>query len=203
MTIRKGQDWGSTGELGAEDAVVSSDRAIAELFTVVHGELRGPNLVGVVGGDMARTIGATGTPEQLRDGPRTTLPIDLGVVSIDGQEHVMAASLVVRRTWWSGRVTAVMNASFLGRWNVAPRGHPNDGRFDVITAELSMADRLKARSRLENGTHVPHPDIDMRRKKSGSITPHRRARVWLDGRLIGPAAQVAWVVRPDAVRVVI
>jgi hypothetical protein len=203
MTIRKGQDWGTTGELGAHDPIVSSDRAMAELFSFERGELNGPTLVGLVGGDLARTVGATGTADDLRLGARTTLPIDLGIVSIDGSDHVMVASLVVRRAGWRGEVTVVMNASFLGSWNVAPKGHPNDGRFDVITAELSLANRWKARSRLATGTHMPHPDIEMRRLKSGSVVPHRRARVWVDGRLIGPASLVEFVVRPDAARVVI
>ncbi len=38
-----------------------------------------------------------------------------------------------------------MNAQFLGRWDVAPRGHPNDGRLDVLDADLPLDERLQVR----------------------------------------------------------
>ena len=65
MTIRKGQDWGSTGRLAADDPIADSDRAVAELFSLTSGDLKGPSLVGLVGGDLARTVGATGSPDDL------------------------------------------------------------------------------------------------------------------------------------------
>ena len=58
-----------------------------------------------------------------------------------------------------GRVVAVMNAQWIGRWDVAPKGHPNDGMVDVLDGNLGLDDRLKVRSRLITGTHVPHPGI--------------------------------------------
>ena len=49
--------------------------------------------------------------------------------------------------------------------DVAPRAHPNDGRFDVVEVSAAMPARarLQAWRRLATGTHVPHPDITTRR----------------------------------------
>lgn len=203
MTIRKGEDWGTTAHLGQDAPVVSSDRDLANLFRVENGRLHGPDQVGIIGGDLARTVGATATAAELRRGERVALPIDLGTIRIDDREFVMAANCVIRRTRWWGEIIGVMNASFLGSWNTTPSGHPNDGRFDVVTAKLTAADRWKARSRLQNGTHVPHPDITIRRLKAGQFTPDARARVWIDGHCVGSAHRVEFTVWPDAVYLII
>lgn len=203
MTIRKGEDWGVSEPLPLDAPIVASDRALSELFTVVDGSLQGPAIVGITGGDIARTVGTNTSESELRGGERILLPIDLGVVSIDGREIVMAASLIVRRRAWAGAIDGAMNASFFGSWNVAPRGHPNDGRFDVIRAELSISDKIKARTRLSSGTHVPHPDISIRRMSRGTFQPERRAKVWIDGVPVGRAERVDFIVHPDAVRLAI
>ncbi len=203
MTIRKGEDWGTTATLLPDDPVVASDHELSSLFTIIDGAVRGPERVGVVGGDLARTVGARADREEIRSGERVALPIDLGVVTIDGREVVMASSLLIKRPFWSGEVDAAMNASFYGAWNVTPSGHPNDGRFDVVHAALSWSDRWKARSRMVTGSHVPHPDITIRRLKSSEFTPHVRARVWLDGVCIGSASHVKFSVCADATFVLI
>lgn len=219
MTIEKGRDWGSRGELPDEAPIVSSDRELAELFTITRDgamvSLAGPDYVGVCPNDivtnlpgtpttdLARTVSARAAPSELRDGERTQLPVDLTVVTVDGTDHVMASSLVIRRPFWLGAVDAAMNASFLGDWNVTPSGHPNDGRLDVIRAELSASDRWKARSRLASGTHVPHPDIAIRRLKTHEFQPDSRATVRIDGVEIGHAHEVGFIVVADAVTIVI
>lgn len=203
MTIRKGEDWGTRTMLLDGDPIVGSDHEFSSLFTVVDGAVSGPERIGLVGGDLARTVGATAMPDELRHGERVGLPIDLGIVSIDGVDRVMASSLLIRRRWWRGEIDAAMNASFFGSWNVAPRGHPNDGRFDVIHADLSFGDRWKARARLDTGSHVPHPDITMRRLKACEFTPVSGARIWLDGVCVGSASHVEFSVEADATMAVI
>ena len=203
MTIRKGEDWGTRTSLRPGDPIVSADSDLASFFSVVNGEISGPERVGLVGGDLARTVGGMAQPDELRQGERPALPIDLGIVTIDGTTMVMASNLVIRRPRWAGAVDAAMNAGFLGSWNVAPSSHPNDGRFDVVHAELSLGDRCKARSRLDSGTHIPHPDIGIRRLKSAVFAPDRRARVWVDGVCLGSASEVTFVVCADATHVLI
>ena len=48
------------------------------------------------------------------------------------------AHVVVRRQWWRGEIVMAMNAQFYGRYDVAPRGHPNDGKVDVVRVDPSM-----------------------------------------------------------------
>jgi diacylglycerol kinase family enzyme len=96
-----------------------------------------------------------------------------------------------------------MNAQFLGRWDVAPRSHPADGRFDVLDADPGFGDRWKARSRLPQGLHVPHPDIAERRTAAEQIHLEPPLRAWLDGVVMGLVRDVVVRVEPDAVVVVV
>jgi len=199
VTIKKGEDWGSRGWLPDDAPVVDSDLSLAALFSATRSpdseewSVTGPSHVGLAGAgqgsahDLARTVSARATPEQLRSSERTHLPIDLSIVTVDDAVHVMAASLVIRQRLWSGVVEGAMNASFLGDWNVTPSGHPNDGRLDIVRAELSIGDAWKARSRLRSGTHVPHPKIQIRRLKEHRFTPSEQASVQIDGKDVGHA----------------
>ncbi|MAT03984.1 MAG: hypothetical protein CL424_02950 [Acidimicrobiaceae bacterium] len=95
--------------------------------------------------------------------------------------------MLVRRSWWRGRVVACMNVDHLGDWNVAPRAHPNDGRLDIVECSPTMPLRARwaARRRLVAGTHVPHPDIEVGRVRERSWTFARPHRVWIDGVDVG------------------
>lgn len=213
MTIEKGQDWGSSAALPDDAPIAYTDADLADLFTIEsNGSLSGPSHVGLRGpteqdrthpADLARTVSARGDEASLRSGERPALPIDLAVVTFDGEQRVVAGSLVLRRPRWVGVVEGAMNASFLGDWNVTPSGHPNDGRLDVLRADLSIGDWFKARKRLASGAHIPHPDISIRRLKSGSFQPDPRARLWLDHREFGHVHDVEFVVHPDATTIVI
>jgi len=98
-----------------------------------------------------------------------------------------------------------MNAQFLGRYDVAPRGHPNDGAVEVLDVDpaLGVADRVKAWRRLPTGTHVPHPDITVRRVRAQQETFDPPLTVWLDGVRVGDVRNVSLRVEPDAVVVVV
>jgi diacylglycerol kinase family enzyme len=96
-----------------------------------------------------------------------------------------------------------MNAAFLGRWNVAPRAHPGDGRLDVLEARLPFADRVKAWRRLPTGTHVPHPDIRERRLRSAEWRFDPPVTVWIDGEPVGRCRHLVIGVEPDRLEVVV
>jgi diacylglycerol kinase family enzyme len=127
-----------------------------------------------------------------------TLPTDLGSVLVDGRHHWFVAHLVVRRSWWQGRVVAVMNAEWIGRWDVAPKAHPNDGLLDVLDGDLSIDDRLKARRRLPTGTHVPHPGIAQSRVAALQVELDRPTPVWLDGERVAVARTLSIRVERNA-----
>lgn len=204
MTIRKGEPWGSPGALPADGVVVRSD---AEARAAVSAARRAgvePPVLGLLGGDLCRAVGGTGDASRLREGG-TALPVDLGAVLVDGRLHWFVAHLVARKGWWRGPIVAAMNAQHLGTWDVAPRGHPNDGRLDVIEVERSfgLGDRWKARRRLPSGAHVPHPRIRERHVPAVQVDLAPGTRVWLDGELLGPARHLAIRVEPDALRCVV
>lgn len=203
MTIGKNQLWGSPGPLPADGVLVHHDRDIRD--AIVAARLTGTEIptFGLLGGDLARTCGATGNEARLRTPEAQSLPVDLGEVTIDGVTHVFVAHLVARRSWWHGRVVVAMNAQYIGDWDVAPKSHPNDGRVDVLDGSPTFSDRLKARTRLATGIHVPHPDINERRVKALDVEFSRRVGVWLDGVQVGRTRTLAIRVVPDAFTVVV
>jgi len=201
VTIRKGEVWGEPGPLPPDGVVVSTDLEARRAVTDARRANRTPPALGLLGGDLARTCGATGDEARLRGPDAQRLPVDLGEVLVDGALHFFVAHLVARRSWWRGPVVAAMNAEFLGRWDVAPRSHPNDGRLDLLQADLPVGDRWKARSRLPTGSHVPHPGIAERRVRAVQLDLAPGTRLWLDGECIGPARALSIRVVPDALTV--
>lgn len=154
--------------------------------------------LGLLGGDLAKTVGARGDLQRLHSEDATRLPIDLGSVLIEAKQYWFVSHLVARNSWWHGPVLAVMNAQWIGKWDVAPRSHPNDGLFDIFEGDLAMGDRLKARSRLLTGTHVPHPSIAQQRTKAAHFEFDRPTKIWLDGEPIAKARHISVHIEPDA-----
>ncbi len=189
VTIRKGEPWGEPGVLPADGVVGplrrrgprrgdSGPRA---------GEHRRPS--GLLGGDLCRALAGTGDEARLRDAG-TVVPVDLAAVLVDGRLHWFVAHLIARRGWWRGPLVAAMNAQHLGPWDVAPRGHPNDGRLDVFEADLGLGDRWKARRRARHRART----CPTRASPSGTSPPCSWSsaparKVWLDGEPLGSGPQ--------------
>jgi diacylglycerol kinase family enzyme len=98
-----------------------------------------------------------------------------------------------------------MNVDHFGRWNLAPRAHPNDGLVDFVEVadSMSIRDRWAARRRSATGTHVPHPAISMSRGREREWhfdVPHD---VWVDGVRVGAASTVRIGVEPDAFTILV
>ena len=222
-----GADWGTVGEIPPDARAAASDSAAADLVAEARRAGRSIPPTVLTGGDLARTLGVTAAaagaaPSVGRsplavpsaaggagaqpgaDGARTTgtrVAVDVGAVLIDGLLHWFVAHLVARRSWWRGRLLIVANASFVGRWNVAPRAHPGDGRLDTFDAHPSPAVRLAARRRLPSGTHVPHPAIVQRRTAAAQYDLAPDLDVYLDGRRIARASSLSVRVEPAALEV--
>jgi hypothetical protein len=204
MTIEKGRPWGAAGPLPEDGYLVETDAQARELVEHARRRAAPVPVLGLMGGDLCRTVGGRGDRDRLRSADAMTLPVDLGSVLLDGQQHWFVAHLVVRgATWWRGRILAVMNAQWHGSWDVAPKAHPNDGLLDVFDSDLRFDDRLKARRRLRSGTHVPHPGIAQQRVRSATFELERPARVELDGVDVGRATTVTVTVEPDALTCVV
>lgn len=203
MTIKKGEEWASRGALPEGGVVVRDD---AEAHHVVDAARRAgvpiPAL-GLLGGDLCRTMGGTGDEARLHSPHATTGVCDLGSVLLDGRIHWFVSSLVARSAWWRGRALLVMNAAWLGRWNIAPRAHPGDGLLDVVDIDVSVTQWPAVRRRLPLGDHLPHPGIRIKRTPATQVDLGRPLRVWLDGAPAGEATELSVRVEPDALTVVV
>lgn len=200
MTIKPGQPWGSDVAPPAGLLEMRHDDEIAQHLAAARDDPTVPPLL-VRGGDLGRTLGVPST----RGATVNRLPIDLVEVRLDGDAAgVVCAHVVARRPWWKGGwwlgpVVLVMNAEFIGPWDVAPRGHPNDGRVEVFeTGSMPIRERLVARRRLGSATHVPHPAITTRSIRHGRIDHGERLEVFLDGRRAGRASTIEVRVIADA-----
>jgi hypothetical protein len=179
---------------------VHSDAELHRWVDDARREGRRPPAVALLGGSMMRAVGGSGDAGRL-EREVAILPVDLVRVTLDGSRTVWAAAhVVVRRTWWRGRVVAAMNAQFLGDFDVTPRAHPNDGKVDVldVAASMPVRERWQARGRLPSGTHLPHPAISVRQLTTVELGFDRPMRVWADGVAVGSATTVSLEVEPDA-----
>ena len=203
MTVRRGEDWGRRAARPADVVEVADDAAGAALVDATRRDGRPAPVLGLRGGDLRRTLGGGAPVDHLAD-EVGEYPVDVGLVVLDGVERAFLAHLVARRSWWHGEVVAAMNAEHLGAWDVAPRGHPNDGRLDVLhVVDLGLGDRWKAWRRLPTGTHVPHPGIALRPAAAVGLALRRPLTVWLDGRRAGITDHLVIRIEPDALTVCI
>lgn len=203
MTIEKGRPWGSPGPLAGDGIVVPDDRRARAAVEAARRRSEPPPELGLLGGDLCRTLGGRGDEARLRGPEAMRLPIDLASVLVDGRQFWFLAHLVARRSWWRGRVVAIMNAQWIGRWDVAPRSHPDDGLLDVFDGDPALDVRLEARRRLPTGTHVPHPAISERRVPAVQVSLDRPTPIWLDGEKVATGRNLVVRVEPDALTCVV
>ena len=195
MTTRPGADWGEvvTRPAGAVEAWSDADVANA-------GAQAAPLVLRA--GDLLRTLGGSSTGDRV-----VRLSIDLVEVIADDRRLTAAAHVVVRRRGWfggfRGPLIAVLNAEFVGRWDVAPRAHPNDGWLDVLEVDRRMPARARwqAWRRLPTGTHVPHPDIATRRVRDATFTFDDPLGLWVDDVDHGTVRTLALRIVPDAAEI--
>jgi diacylglycerol kinase family enzyme len=200
--IEKGQDWGAKGELPDDGVVVRTD---AEARAVVEAARRAGEplpVLGLLGGDLCRTLGGTGDAGRLRSDAAMTFPVDVGAALLDGKLHWFVAHLVARTAGW-GHAFVAMNAQWRGDWNMGPRAHPGDGLLDTFEARLDVADRLRVRARLPHGTHLPHPGIHERRAPAVQVNFDRPRPVELDGADAGRVRNLSVRLETEALRVVV
>ncbi|MBW3574253.1 MAG: hypothetical protein KY450_05205 [Actinobacteria bacterium] len=203
MAVRRGQTWGTPGSLPADGVVVRSDAEARAVVTAARREGRPAPALGLLGGDLCRTLGGRGDEARLRSPAAVTMTCDLATVLVDGRLHVFVAHLVARRRAWRGRIVVAMNAAWLGPWNLGPRAHPGDGVLDVYEARLPLRQAMAVRSRLPLGAHLPHPAIVERRTKALHVELDAGTRLQLDGEALGPVRNLLLRVEPDALTVVV
>jgi hypothetical protein len=203
MTIKPGEPWGRTVDRPLDLVVVAGDRELARCLSSSRDGSDGPPVF-AVDGDFARTLGAPSLEGRLTV---NELPVDLidvrldgGVVTATACAHVVVRNPWWRGGWWRGSVIVVMNAEYIGEYDVAPRGHPNDGRVETFEVGSTFGVRLRrqARRRARSAAHVPHPGIATRSVRAATWSFRRPMIVSVDGRRIGSATVVEVAVAPDA-----
>lgn len=203
MTIQKGQAWGQPGALPDTGVVVRTDAEARRVVEAARARGEGIPTLGLLGGDLCKTLGGLGDPERLRSAEAMTFPVDLGRVRLDDGDHWFVAHAIARHRGWIGQAVAVMNAQWLGDWDLGPRAHPDDALLDVTQGALPLGDLLKARRRVRVGTHLPHPALRTSRRAELDIELSRPLALWLDGERVGRTARLQVQVEPDAIRVVV
>ena len=209
MTVRRGEDWGEPGPLAASAPACSDDATAASAIRSQIGSGAAVPEVGLLGGDLHTTLGAPLRSEtELRTGAGVRFPVDVievaatapdgSVTHLTGLAHLE----VRRRRRFVGRTVVVMNAAFVGRANLGPRAHPNDGRLDVTEGSLPRGSRREGLRRSLSGTHVPHPGLSERRVSELTIDAVDGLRWWLDGVRMPPASRLVVTCRPDGATVV-
>ncbi len=203
MPIQRGEDWGEPGGLGPSGVLVRTD---AEARAVIE-EARRANRplpeLGLLGGDLCRTLGGRGDADAIRSPKAWRFSVDVGAVLLDGRLFWFSAHLTARRRGWAGEALVAMNAAWRGNWNLGPKAHPGDGLLDVSHGRLSAGDRLRARRRVGTGDHLPHPNILHRRTGAFQTVLERPLMVELDGQPVQRAANLSIRVEPAALTVVV
>jgi hypothetical protein len=222
VTVRPGQDWGSAAE-GAPDLVVAGGDA--ELAAALAGGPDDPlvRFSPSPASDLARAVGLASSGPASAKGAAVAVPMD--VLCLDGGGVAVNAVVVGtapdRLRWWhrrravsveidgrtafTGRAStvAVLNGQYLRGADVSPRGHPGDGVVEVQVYALAPAQRSGLGRRLGTGSHLPHPEITVRRGRKVAIRLPRPASLEVDGCPAGRAASVDVEVRPRAYRLLV
>ncbi len=222
--IRPGSEWGTPTDEPPVATVIGDDRDLAAW--VAGSDPTGPApLVRFVptASDLARSVGlASSEPDPERPPRGIALPLDaittgdVGAVNsvVVGRRPdrlrpwhrpVPVEVTVDGRPVFTGRATTVvvMNGQYLGGADVAPRGHPGDGRLEVQVYALGAGERAPMRRRLSVGTHVPHPRIVTTTGREILVEAGRPLPVALDGHAAGRAVTLAVRVRPGAFRLLV
>ncbi len=201
MAIERGRAYGTVAPLPDGAPVVDSDRALRELVLRRREEGRPLPVVGLLGGDLCRTLGGTGDRSRLTGPEAMTLPVDLAVVTLDGRVTAMVAHLLVGRLFAGG--TAVMQAQWLGDLDLGPRSHPADGMLDVTSGSVPIGQRRTARRRARSGTHLPHPGLRHERRREVVLESERAQRVVIDGVYEGRHRHIVVELFDEALMVVV
>jgi len=201
MTIEKGADWGRTVPRPAGLRVAADDAELAAML------VDGSGLpTAVAAGDLFKTMGSrpVGDRSELME-----FPLDLVDVTVDGSRSTVVVAHVVARLPgrlggpWRGPILAVMNAEFIGDYDIAPRGHPNDGRVETfrVAVDMTARQRWELRRRLRSASHLPHPQIATRSVRTATFDFDVPMRVVADGVDLGWGRSISIKVRPDAAMV--
>ncbi|WP_419925633.1 hypothetical protein [Candidatus Poriferisocius sp.] len=191
------------GGLSPDGALVRTDAEARSLVEEARRANRPLPELGLLGGDLCRTLGGRGDLGTIRSPEAWRFAVDVGAALLDGRLFWFCAHLTARRRGWAGEALVAMNAAWRGSWNLGPKAHPGDGLLDVSHGRLSAGDRLRARRRVGTGDHLPHPNIRYHRTGAFQTVLEQPLMVELDGQQVGRATNLSIRVEPAALIVVV
>ena len=203
MTIRKNEDWGVTVTRPENLVICETDAAASQLATNYFLQQKPIPAIAITRSNLSRALGTTGADidsQNMQATPFDLIEITFADDSKTGQRVLALGYGVLRKCWWSGEIVAAMNTSFIGDWDCAPRSHPNDGKFDLLTvkSEMKPTQRLIASRRLRLGTHLPHPQISVKQLTSFEADCSAEPNLYVDNRKFVCVNQCKFRLLPDA-----
>ena len=205
MTIRKGQEWGHFEDRPDDLRVLTDDFAASELITNQTHYSESPLNLSIVNSGLARTLGiktASICNDQMLCTKFDVIEANFTPAgSFEVTRRCFIGHAFIYQNWIFGRTIAILNSSFVGNRDWAPKAHPNDGRFDVVELDSSMKirQRLTAFRLMKSGSHLPHPKIRYTQVPEFEFSAQRSAFLSIEGIRIGAIRHCAFKVLPDAV----
>jgi hypothetical protein len=217
--IRKGEPWGEPADDDRYANAVHASGDDADLAAAVA-EFPGVPIrfTPTRASDLARALGLRVTPTG-----NTVLACD-ALELPDGSPAVNAVVFGIapdRQQWWHrrGRVevevdgrsvgegralcVVVANGQYLRGFDVVPRGHPGDGRFEVQVYALAPRERGPMQHRLTAGRHLPHPHIAEASGRRMTVRFDQPVQWEADGRPRGRIAEATLGLVPGVVHVIV
>lgn len=201
MAIGRHSDYGIAAPLPPGSPTVTDDAELRAIVLAARAAGDRIPIVGLLGGDLCRTLGGSGDRVRLTSGDARTVPVDLGTASLDGEPTVFVAHVVVGRALAGG--TIVAQAQWWGDLDIGPRSHPGDGLLDVTTGRLPRGQVRAGRRRARSGTHLPHPALTHRQVDRFLVESDRPVAVVVDGVTVGRHRRIEIGIEPDALSVVV
>jgi hypothetical protein len=205
MTIRKGQDWGAFESRPSGLKVVVDDIAASELITNQYLNFEMPLRISILNSGLSRTLGIKHSSPRSNQMLCTKFDvIEANYTPTDSLEvsrRCFVGNAFINRNRFFGKTIAILNSSFVGNQDWAPKAHPNDGKLDLIEFESSMSirQRLTAFKLMKSGAHLPHPKIRYRQVSEFEFSDERSATLSIEGRRICSIKRCVFTVLPDAV----
>jgi len=203
VTIRKNENWGATVTRPENLVICETDAAASQLTTKYFLQQKPIPAIAITRSNLSRALGTRGANANSQTMQAT--PFDLIEVTFADdsktEQKVLALGYgMLRKSWWRGEIVAAMNTSFIGDWDCAPRSHPNDGKFDLltVTSEMKPTQRLIASRRLRLGTHLPHPQISVKQLPSFEADCSAEPNLYVDNRKFVSVNQCKFRLLPDA-----
>lgn len=205
MTIQKGQDWGRYVARPNSLHLVADDREADHYLNQHLSGASAPLEIAILKSEMARTLGVSGANIKKSEMLLTEFDVVEATFELDDskvrERRYFLGHAFIRSRWFRGETVGVLNSSFVGRRDWAPRSHPNDGKFDVVEFDesINIRQRLTAYRLMKSGSHLPHPKIRHRQMTQYSAGCIESSILYIEGIRIGVVKSCIFNVLPDAV----